>query len=99
MNDIFKIYVSMNFCGDEYRYFFHLLVLSNVLFSVASFASKSNIKDAVEKTFSVNVLSVNTLQIKPKAKRDRSRRNKLGYKSGMKKAIVTLKAGDSIDLA
>ena len=31
------------------------------VFSVASFASKSNIKDAVEKTFSVNVLSVNTL--------------------------------------
>ena len=61
--------------------------------------SKSNIKDAVEKTFSVKVLKVNTLNVKPKAKRDRARRNKLGYKSGMKKAIVTLKAGDSIDLA
>jgi large subunit ribosomal protein L23 len=73
--------------------------LNKYVFAVAPSASKSNIKDAVEKTFSVNVLSVNTLHVKPKAKRDRARRNKLGFKSGMKKAIVTLKAGDSIDLA
>ena len=73
--------------------------LNKYVFAVAPSASKSNIKDAVEKTFSVNVLSVNTQHVKPKAKRDRARRNKLGFKSGMKKAIVTLKAGDSIDLA
>ena len=73
--------------------------LNKYVFAVAPSASKSNIKEAVEKTFSVNVLSVNTLHVKPKAKRDRARRNKLGFKSGMKKAIVTLKAGDSIDLA
>ena len=73
--------------------------LNKYVFAVAPSASKSNIKDAVEKTFSVNVLSVNTLHVKPKAKRDRARRNKLGFKSRMKKAIVTLKAGDSIDLA
>ena len=73
--------------------------LNKYVFAVAPSASKSNIKDAVEKTFTVNVLSVNTLHVKPKAKRDRARRNKLGFKSGMKKAIVTLKAGDSIDLA
>ena len=73
--------------------------LNKYVFAVSNFASKSNIKDAVEKTFSVIVLKVNTLNVKPKAKRDRARKNKLGYKSGMKKAIVTLKAGDSIDLA
>jgi|TARA_B110000495_G_scaffold90548_1_gene78193 large subunit ribosomal protein L23 len=73
--------------------------LNKYVFAVSNFASKSNIKDAVEKTFSVNVLKVNTLNVKPKAKRDRARKNKLGYKSGIKKAIVTLKAGDSIDLA
>ena len=73
--------------------------LNKYIFAVLNFFSKSNIKDAVEKTFSVKVLKVNTLNVKPKAKRDRARRNKLGYKSGMKKAIVTLKAGDSIDLA
>ena len=73
--------------------------LNKYVFSVSSFASKSNVKDAVEKTFSVKVLKVNSLVVKPKAKRDRARRNKLGFKSGMKKAIVTLKSGDSIDLA
>lgn len=73
--------------------------LNKYVFEVSSTAKKSNIKDAVEKTFSVTVLSVNSLNVKPKAKRDRARRNKLGFKSGMKKAIVTLKSGDSIDLA
>ena len=73
--------------------------LNKYIFAVSNFASKSNIKDAVEKTFSVKVIKVNTLNVKPKAKRDRARKNKLGYKSGIKKAIVTLKAGDSIDLA
>ena len=73
--------------------------LNKYIFAVSPSASKSNIKDAVEKTFSVSVLSVNSLNVKPKAKRDRARRNKLGFKSGMKKAIVTLKAGDSIERA
>ena len=50
-------------------------------------------------TFGVKVINVNTINVKPKAKRDRTRRNKLGFKSGFKKAIVTLKSGDSIDLA
>jgi large subunit ribosomal protein L2 len=44
-------------------------------------------------------LKVNTLLAKPKSKRDRTRRNKLGFTSHTKKAIVTLKAGESIDLA
>ncbi len=73
--------------------------LNKYVFSVSKTASKSNIKDAVEQTFNVSVLKVNTLNVKPKSKRDRTRRNKLGFKSGMKKAIVTLKSGDSIDLA
>jgi len=73
--------------------------LNQYLFSVASTATKPNIKRAIESTFSVKVLKVNTINVKPKSKRDRSRRNKLGFKSGMKKAIVTLQSGDSIDLA
>tara|TARA_B100001248_G_scaffold501_2_gene307 strand:+ start:2581 stop:2871 length:291 start_codon:yes stop_codon:yes gene_type:complete len=73
--------------------------LNQYVFSVTKTASKQNIKDAVEKTFSVNVLKVNTLIAKPKAKRDRMKRNKLGFSSSVKKAIVTLKSGDSIDLA
>ena len=73
--------------------------LNQYVFSVTKTASKQNIKDAVEKTFSVTVLKVNTLIVKPKAKRDRMKRNKLGFSSSVKKAIVTLKSGDSIDLA
>jgi ribosomal protein L23 len=49
--------------------------------------------------FGVSVLKVNTLTQKPKAKRDRMRRNQKGYSALEKKAIITLKAGDSIDLA
>ncbi|MBT7650238.1 MAG: 50S ribosomal protein L23 [Opitutae bacterium] len=73
--------------------------LNQYLFSVVSTATKPNIKRAIESTFSVKVLKVNTINVKPKSKRDRTRRNKLGFKSGMKKAIVTLQSGDSIDLA
>jgi len=73
--------------------------LNKYSFSVASFATRTNVKNAIEKTFGVKVLSVNTMNVKPKSKRDRSRRNKLGFTSGFKKAIVTLQAGDSIDLA
>ena len=62
-------------------------------------SSAAEIKDAVESSFGVTALKVNTLNVKPKSKRDRSRRNKLGFTSHSKKAIVTLKAGDSIDLA
>ena len=69
------------------------------LFSVHKSATKVNVKNAVESTFGVKVINVNTINVKPKAKRDRTRRNKLGFKSGFKKAIVTLKSGDSIDLA
>jgi large subunit ribosomal protein L23 len=73
--------------------------LNQYLFSVTPSSTKPNIKRAVESTFSVKVLKVNTINVKPKSKRDRTRRNKLGFKSGMKKAIVTLQSGDSIDLA
>ena len=73
--------------------------LNQYVFSVASTATKPNIKRAIESTFSVKVLKVNTINVKPKSKRDRTRRNKLAFKSGMKKAIVTLQSVDSIDLA
>ena len=73
--------------------------LNQYLFSFTPSSTKPNIKRAVEGIFSVKVLKVNTINVKPKSKRDRTRRNKLGFKSGMKKAIVTLQSGDSIDLA
>ena len=73
--------------------------LNKYSFTVAPNATRTNVKDAVERTFGVKVLSVNTMNVKPKAKRDRARRNKQGFTSGFKKAVVTLQAGDSIDLA
>ncbi len=73
--------------------------LNQYVFSVSPAATRTNIKNAIEKTFGVNVSKVNTLTQKPKAKRDRMRRNHQGFTALSKKAIVTLKAGDSIDLA
>ncbi len=73
--------------------------LNKYSFTVAPNATRTNVKDAVEKTFGVKVLSVNTMNVKPKSKRDRTRRNKQGFTSGFKKGVITLQAGDSIDLA
>lgn len=73
--------------------------LNQYIFSVDRRATKRNIKDAVEAAFGVTVLKVNTSILKPKSKRDRMRRNKLGHTTHVKKAIVKLKSGDAIDLA
>ena len=73
--------------------------LNKYSFTVAPNATRTYVKHAIEKTFGVKVLSVNTMNVKPKAKRDRARKNKQGFTSGSKKAIITLQAGDSIDLA
>jgi large subunit ribosomal protein L23 len=63
---------------------------------VAKDASKADIKAAVEKLFSVKVTAVNTLLRKGKQKRFRGR---LGMRNDVKKAIVTLAEGQSIDIA
>jgi len=67
-------------------------------FKVYSQADSFAIKNAVEETFDVTVTRVNTLTVKSKSKTDRARRGKVGTKSGYKKAIVTLKEGDKIEL-
>ena len=73
--------------------------LNQYVFSVSKFSSKQNIKDAIQNTFNVTVLKVNTLNVKPKTKCDRMRKNRLGKTTAIKKAIITLKSGDSIELA
>ena len=73
--------------------------LNQYVFSVSKFSSKQNIKDAIQNTFNVTVLKVNTLNVKPKTKRDRMRKNRLGKTTAIKKAIITLRSGDSIELA
>ncbi|MEM8868286.1 MAG: 50S ribosomal protein L23 [Verrucomicrobiota bacterium] len=67
-------------------------------FEVAASANRIEVARAVEKVFKVEVTKVNVLNKKPKVKIDRSRRGRPGTKGGHKKAIVTLKEGDKIEL-
>ena len=69
---------------------------NKVVFKVDKGANKKNIKKSIEKIFKVNVIKINTVNIKGKTKLVRNRK---AFKSGYKKAIVTLKKGESIDLA
>jgi large subunit ribosomal protein L23 len=69
--------------------------LNKVVFRVAPDATKPQIKMAVERLFDVKVLSVNTLVRKGKLKRFRG---VAGRQSDVKKAIVTLADGQSIDV-
>ncbi|MCC5833632.1 MAG: 50S ribosomal protein L23 [Opitutales bacterium] len=68
-------------------------------FRVAKNTNQIAIRQAIESRFGVKVHSVQTLNVKPKAKRDRMRRGQSGLKPGYKKAIVRLQAGDTIDIA
>ena len=69
---------------------------NQVVFNVAKDASKPEIKAAVEALFSVKVTGVNTLIRKGKVKRFRGT---VGRQSDVKKAVVTLADGQSIDVA
>ena len=69
---------------------------NQVVFDVAINATKPEIKAAVEGLFSVKVQAVNTLIRKGKEKRFRGR---IGQRKDVKKAIVTLADGQSIDIA
>ena len=68
---------------------------NKVVFKVARTATKPQIKSAVEKLFGVKVLAVNTLIRMGKVKTFRGR---LGQQSDVKRAIVTLAEGNSIDV-
>ena len=68
---------------------------NKTVFKVHDGASKKNIKKNIEKLFKVNVVKVNIINRKTKTK---FRQGKIAKKIGYKKAIVTLKKGQSIDL-
>ncbi len=68
---------------------------NKVVFKVAHDASKDEIASAVEELFKVTVLKVNTIVTKGKTKRFRGI---AGKRSDVKKAIVTLAEGQSIDV-
>ncbi len=64
------------------------------VFKVSTNSNKSEIKDAIENIFKVEVKSVNTLNQKGKKKRFRG---KVGVRAGIKKAFVKLAEGQTID--
>lgn len=69
---------------------------NKISFLVANTANKKEIRFAVEKLWNVKVRQVNTIVVKGKTKRFRG---KLGYRSDIKKAIVTLDGEHTIDFS
>ncbi len=69
---------------------------NQVVFEVSYATNKIEIKSAVEKLFSVKVKAVNIVNIKGKVKRFKG---VLGKRNDIKKAIVTLEEGNTIDIS
>ena len=68
---------------------------NKIVFRVPLKANKKNLKKNVEKIFKVNVTKINIINKQNRTKLTRGRKVKV---SGFKKAIITLKKGQSIDL-
>ena len=69
---------------------------NKMVFRVHKSASKNSIKRSIEKIFKVNVIKINTINLRGKTKLVKGKKSS---RPGYKKAIVTLKKGQSIDLA
>ena len=69
---------------------------NKTVFKVHNSANKKTIKANIEKLFKVKVVKINIINTKAKTK---IKQGKLSTKSGYKKAIITLKKGQSIDLS
>ena len=68
---------------------------NKVVFRVPAKANKKNLKTNIEKIFKVNVTKINIINKQKRTKLTRGKKIKV---SGFKKAIITLKKGQSIDL-
>ena len=68
---------------------------NKIVFKVPMGANKSNLKKNIEKIFKVNVVKINIINKQYRSKMARGKKVKI---SGLKKAIITLKKGQSIDL-
>ena len=68
---------------------------NKIVFKVPRSANKKNLKNNIEKIFKVNVTKINIINKQNRTKFTRGRKVKV---SGYKKAIITLKKGQSIDL-
>ncbi len=67
-------------------------------FRVSPKSSRAAIAGAVESAFGVKVRRVNVINVKPKRKRSRISRGSTSLTGGMKKAVVTLKQGEKIEI-
>ena len=74
----------------------NLSEINKVVFKVNSSADKKSIKKNIEKIFKVNVIKINTINLRGKTKLVKGKKSS---RPGYKKAIVTLKKGQSVDLA
>ena len=68
---------------------------NKIIFKVPNSASKKTLKGSIEKIFKVNVTKINIINKKTLVKSIRGKKVK---KKGFKKAIITLKKGQNIDL-
>ena len=68
---------------------------NKIVFKVSKKTDKKNLKNNIEKIFKVNVIKINIINKKSREKNTRGKKVKI---SGYKKAIVTLKKGQNIDL-
>jgi large subunit ribosomal protein L23 len=68
---------------------------NKIIFKVPTGANKINLKKNIEKIFKVNVIKINIINKQNRTKLTRGKKVKV---SGFKKAIITLKKGQSIDL-
>ena len=73
----------------------YLSEMNKVVFKVNSFADKKSVKKSIEKIFKVNVIKINIINNQSRIKTVRGKKVKV---QGYKKAIVTLKKGQNIDL-
>ena len=73
----------------------NLSAQNKIVFKVTDSANKKSIKKRVEKIFKVNVTKINIINKKSRIKSTRGRKVKV---TGYKKAIITLKKGQNIDL-
>ena len=73
----------------------NLSTFNKIVFKVKDSANKKSVKNRIEKIFKVNVTKVNIINKRNRSKMIRGKKVKI---KGYKKAIVTLKKGQNIDL-
>lgn len=72
--------------------------LNQVVFEVSTDATKAMVKESIESVFDVTVTRVNIINVPAKRSRRPQNRRVSVRRIGYKKAIITLKEGDSIDI-